>query len=294
MLVTWKYRERNTFLQSLDPRARWLTSFLVLFAIVPIWHPYIMAAYFVLAMVQYFMSGLTWAEMRRVWFFVILLVVVIIGINAIVFGRGGPGEIDRMVPHVLWEKTLNIFGWRPTINLTVEKFAFAATQMMRMLGTAVLFFIIPWTIDPSKYGVTFAGMGIPYKFAFSMDLAFRFVPTLARDFFTTMDAQKARGYEVERVEGGVITQIRRIAPLLVPVVMNAILDGEDITNAMDLRSFGQDRRTWIGKLKYRTRDYVWIGIGVLVFAACLYINWGLNIEEFFVPDWFYALFGVVP
>lgn len=292
MLVTWKYRHRPTFLQSLDPRARWITSFLLLFAVISVWNPYLIAIYFALAMVQYFLSGLTWSEMRRVWFFVILLVVVIIGINAVVFGRGGPGEIDTLEPTILWEKTLNIFGWQPNLNLTVEKFAFAATQMMRMLGTAVLFFIIPWTMDPSKYGVTFGGMGIPYKFAFSMDLSFRFVPTLARDFFTTVDAQRARGYEVERVEGGLFTQIRRVAPLLVPVVMNAILNGEDITNAMDLRSFGQEKRTWIGKLVYRKRDYVWIGIGVLIFLASLYVNWGLNIEEFFVPDWFYALFGV--
>ncbi len=55
---------------------------------------------------------------------------------------------------------------------------------------------------------------------------------------TTLDAQKARGFEVEKVEGGVIAQIRKTAPLVVPVTMNAILSGEDITNAMDLRCFG--------------------------------------------------------
>lgn len=294
MLVTWKYRPRGTFLDSLDPRSRWITSFLILFAMVPIWHPYVMVGYFCLSMTQFFMSRLTWQETKRVWFFIIFLVVIVIGLNAIITGRGGPGEIQRLEPHVLWERSINIFGATWTPNITVEKIAFGITQMFRMMGTAVLFFIIPWTIDPSKYGVTFSGMGIPYRFAFSMDLAFRFVPTLARDFVTTVDSQRARGYEVERLEGGLITQIRRVAPLIVPVVMNAIVNGEDIINAMDLRCFGQDRRTWIGKLQYRKRDYFWIGIGVAIFLGSLYLNWGLNLENFFVPTWFYGLFGIVP
>ena len=51
----------------------------------------------------------------------------------------------------------------------------------------------------------------------------------------------ARGYEVEKLEGGLIAQIRKMAPLVVPVTMNAILSGEDITNAMDLRCFGLHR-----------------------------------------------------
>jgi hypothetical protein len=32
-----------------------------------------------------------------------------------------------------------------------------------------------------------------------------------------MDAQRARGYELENVRGGPIAQIRRLAPLVVPV-----------------------------------------------------------------------------
>ena len=128
-------------------------------------------------------------------------------------------------------------------------------------------------------------MGFPDRLAFSMDLAFRFVPTLARDFGTTLDAQKARGYEVEKLEGGLIAQIRKMAPLVVPVTMNAILSGEDITNAMDLRCFGTRARTWVHKLTYRRRDIVLIGMSVLIFVASLVIRYRLNVGRFWVPDW---------
>ena len=91
-----------------------------------------------------------------------------------------------------------------------------------------------------------------------MELAFRYVPTLARDFSTTLDAQRARGYEIERVKGGIVKQIIRIAPLVVPVTMNSILTGEDVTNAMDLRCFGTRPRTWLYKLAYHWQDILLI------------------------------------
>ena len=96
-------------------------------------------------------------------------------------------------------------------------------------------------MDPRLYGVTFRGLGFPDKFAYSMEFAFRYVPTIARDFGVTVDAQRARGYEVESSGGGIFKQILRTAPLIVPVTMNSILMGEDVANAMDLRCFGQGR-----------------------------------------------------
>ncbi|MEN8171942.1 MAG: energy-coupling factor transporter transmembrane component T [Chloroflexota bacterium] len=291
MLVTWKYRNRGKFLDTLDPRARWITSFLVLFSIIQFWDIRFMLFFFVLAMTQYFMTGLKWSETKRVWMFVTLLVVVIVGLNALLSGRGGPGEVLQSTEHIIWETnfTIPLVNWDFHPNITVNKLAFALTQIIRMLSSAVLFFIIPWTLDPRLYGVTFGGMGIPYRFAFSMDLAFRFVPSLARDFGITLDAQRARGYEIEKLEGGIFQMIRRVAPLIVPIVMNSIINGEDITNAMDLRCFGLEKRTWIEKLTYRRRDYAWIGFGAAIFVASLILNYGFNVGEFWVPEFMYLL-----
>ena len=291
MLVTWKYRDRGSFLYTLDPRARWITSFLVLFSIIQFWDIRYMLFFFALAMTQYFMTKLKWKETRRIWMFIILLVVVIVGLNALLSGRGGPGAVLQSTEHKIWEAniTVPLVNWNINPNITVNKLTFAITQIFRMLASAVLFFIIPWTMDPRLYGVTFGGMGIPYRFAFSMDLAFRFVPSLARDFGVTLDAQRARGYEIEKLEGGIFQMIRRVAPLIVPIVMNSIVNGEDITNAMDLRCFGLENRTWIEKLTYRKRDYVWMGIGAVIFVTSLILNWGFGAGDFWVPEFMYSL-----
>ena len=250
-----------------------------------------MLFFFVLAMTQYFMTRLTWGETRRIWMFVTLLVVVIVGLNALLSGRGGPGEVLQSTEHIIWDTnfTIPVVNWNFHPNITVNKLAFALTQIIRMLSSAVLFFIIPWTMDPRLYGVTFGGMGMPYRFAFSMDLAFRFVPSLARDFGITLDAQRARGYEIEKLEGGIFQMIRKVAPLIVPIVMNSIINGEDITNAMDLRCFGLEKRTWIEKLTYRRRDYVWIGMGAVIFIVSTILNWGFDIGNFWVPEFMYLL-----
>jgi energy-coupling factor transport system permease protein len=108
------------------------------------------------------------------------------------------------------------------------------------------------------------------------------VPTFARDFAVTYDAQRARGFELERARGGLLAQIRRLAPLLVPVVIQAIVGGEEIIDAMDLRSFGVRTRTWLMKLHYRWIDAVWIILSVAVLIASFVLPI-LGYGKFWVP-----------
>jgi energy-coupling factor transport system permease protein len=136
------------------------------------------------------------------------------------------------------------------------------------------------------YGVTFRGLGLPDKFAYAMDLAFRFVPTLGRDFSITLDSQRARGYEVEKLEGGIIGQIRKLAPLIVPVTINAIVSGEDIIDAMDLRCFGIGKRTWLQKLRYKKADWALIAFSVTMFVGCTVVRVAFPALGFvWVPQW---------
>ncbi|MCS7282557.1 MAG: energy-coupling factor transporter transmembrane component T [Anaerolineae bacterium] len=293
MLVSWRYRERDTFIQKLDPRARWIFLLAVLFAVIQFWDLRFLLFFFGLSLAYYALCRLTWQETRRIWTFVLVLVVVIIGINTILTGRGGPTEVLRGMGHVLWESRWTVpgVGWGIRLNITVEKLVFAVAQMVRMLTIAILFIPVAYTFNPNHYGVTFRRLGLPDRLAFSVDLAFRFVPTLARDFSITLDAQRARGYEVEKLRGGPIAQIRKLAPLIVPVTINAIVGAEDIINAMDLRCFGLRRRTWIHELRYAPRDYALIAFSVVLLAASILVRvqWGLG--GFWVPPLVLRWFG---
>ncbi len=106
-----------------------------------------------------------------------------------------------------------------------------------------------------------------------MDLAFRFIPSLGRDFQITMDAQRARGFELEGGKGvSIIQRVRNFAPLLIPLTIGSVIGGEEITDAMDLRAFGVQKRTWLPQLKYRPLDWVVTIFGFLIVAAAIVIK----------------------
>jgi energy-coupling factor transport system permease protein len=285
MLIAWRYRERNTLIQRLDPRARIIFMLAMLFSIIQFWDLRIMLLFLGVAALQFWLARLTWRETRRVW---ILISFIILFMTTLTFltGRGGVATAyhEEHLIRRLGPLSLPIVGWQLYLDVTAEKTIFAVSQLARMYAITIMAIIIPYTVDPSLYGITFRGLGLPDKFAYAMDLAFRFVPTLGRDFSITMDAQRARGYEVEKLSGGILAQIRRLAPLLVPVTINAIVSAEDIIDAMDLRAFGIGPRSWVRRLTYRQADKALIGASVLTFAAATVLAFmgagGLWVPEF--------------
>lgn len=293
MLVSWKYRPRNTLIQRLDPRTRLIFMACVIFGLTlpQIWDFRIILPIFLISLTLYLLARIEWKDIKRAWIFIIVLVVFIVGLNGLLSGRGGPTSVIQEQSPVLARWPLKIPGTDigPVITITVVKTWFSITQMTRMLAMAILALPIPYTMDPNIYGVTFRRMGVSDKVSFSMDLAFRFLPTLARDLSITIDAQRARGYEMESLKGGVVARLQRLAPLIVPVTMQATVTGEEVIDAMDLRAFGTAPRTWLKDLRFATRDYVLIGLGLLILAGAFVLRFGFGIGEFWVPDFMYAL-----
>ncbi len=284
MLISWRYRERDTIVQRLDPRARIIFMLAMLFSVVQFWDLRIMLIFLGIALLQFGLARLTWRETRRVWILVSVLIFVMTTLTFIT-GRGGV-QYAYHEEHLITQVgplSLPIVGWKLALNVTAEKTIFAVSQLVRMYAITTMAITIPYTVNPSLYGVTFRGLGLPDKFAYAMDLAFRFVPTLGRDFSVTLDAQRARGYEVEKISGGLIAQIRKLAPLLVPVTINAIVGAEDIIDAMDLRAFGVGPRTWVHRLTYERRDKILIAISVLIFAGSTVLSF-LGVGTLWVPQ----------
>jgi energy-coupling factor transport system permease protein len=287
MLVTWKYRPRNTFIQSLDPRTRLILLACITLALtVPdIWDYRIIFPLFLLSLTLYLMARIEWKDVRRPFIYIFILVFFIVGLNGLLSGRGGPSSVlDPSSPVLFTIPIVPEWGW--IVSVTVSKAWFAINQMARMLTMAILAIPIPYTMDPNIYGTAFKRMGASDKVSFTMDLAFRFLPTFARDLTTTMDAQRARGYEMDKLKGGLVARIQKLAPLVIPVTMQSTVTGEEVIDAMDLRAFGTNPRTWLKNLKYAPRDYFILGLGVVIFITCCTLKWGFGIGGFFVPDFF--------
>lgn len=281
MLVTWRFRERKSLVQWFDPRA-WLifyASFLA--STLFFWDLRYLAFFLLLALIIVFTSGVKWHESRRAWLFIGAFIFFFAFLTFLT-GRGGMEVYTE--EHLVWQFSLpfSLFGWRPALNITIERIFFALSQMVRVFSIASVTILIPYTLNPAHYGITFRGLGFPDKIAYAMDLTMRFIPTFGRDFQMTMDAQRARGYELENLRGGLIAQIRKLAPLIVPVTIHAIIGSEDIIDAMDLRAFGIGPRTWIQELHYHRQDYLLIAFAVIVLIISISLSL-FGFGQFWVP-----------
>ncbi len=289
MLVAWRYRPRKSFIQWFDPRA-WLIFYACfLLSTLAFWDVRYLLPLFIFALFVLITSGIAWRDIRRAVLF-ILGFIIVYSFFTFLTGRGGEEVYQQ--EHLIREfrASFSIFGWTPSLKITVERAFFAVSQFVRVGSIALMTILIPYSLNPALYGITFKGLGLPDKLAYAMDLTMRFIPTFGRDFQLTMDAQRARGYEIEKINGGLIEQVRKLAPIFVPVTIHAIIGSEDIIDAMDLRAFGIGPRTWLEVIHRNFRDHVliWSGVIMLVVSfALLFLGYG----KFWVPEALIRLAG---
>ncbi|MCK4742038.1 MAG: energy-coupling factor transporter transmembrane protein EcfT [Anaerolineales bacterium] len=290
MLVSWRYQERNSLVQSFDPSA-WIVFYTCfIFSTLFFWDLRYLLFFLAIALITVFTSRIPWREMRRAWLFIGGFVV-FFALLTFLTGRGGMEVYEQEHLITKLQAPFTIFGWRPTLTITVERAIFALSQLIRVFSLASMTILIPYSLDPAHYGVAFRRLGLPDKIAYAMDLTMRFIPTFGRDFQLTMDAQRARGYELEKLQGGLIAQVRKLAPLMIPVTIHAIAGSEDIIDAMDLRGFGIGPRTWLVELKYHPRDYALMAIGVAILLISLVASL-FGYGKFWVPEAILQLLGV--
>jgi energy-coupling factor transport system permease protein len=290
MLVAWRYRKREkSLIQWFDPRA-WIMFYLCfLFSTLAFWDVRFLLPFFVISLIVVFTSQVKWHEIRRAFIFIIGFVF-FFAILTFLTGRGGT-ELYKQ-EHLIRQlkASFSIFGWVPTLDITVERSFFAVSQFVRVFSIAVMTILIPYSLNPALYGITFKGLRLPDNIAYAMDLTMRFIPTFGRDFQLTMDAQRARGYELEKISGGLIQQVRKLGPLMVPVTIHAIIGSEDIIDAMDLRAFGVGPRTWLDQLTYHRRDRILVAFGVMILVASLAVGF-IGLGKFWVPPELIKLAG---
>lgn len=278
MLMTFAYIERDSFVHRLDPRVKLVLLFAFSFAMYQTINFWVVLTGFLISLIYYNSARLKWSETKRTWKFVFVLVGVIVCANFLLSGGNVVPGLNVANEHALFSiPFLGFQSHAPFVELTplrftVENITFMFTQAMRILS-AILFAIpISYTTNPGHLGVSFSGLGVPDKVSYAIDLSLRFMPTLARDFSVTLDAQRARGFEIDKLRGGIFSKVARLAPMIVPVIIGSIVGAEDIISAMELRCFGVAKRTWITQLHMRPIDSLLIVLSLLWFIVITTIN----------------------
>ncbi|MDO4830521.1 MAG: energy-coupling factor transporter transmembrane component T, partial [Clostridia bacterium] len=114
-----------------------------------------------------------------------------------------------------------------------------------------------------------------HEIAMMMSLALRFVPTLLEETDKIMQAQKARGADMD--SGNLINKVKALIPILVPLFVSAFRRAYDVATAMECRCYrGGAGRTRMKSIHMSGRD-------VIAFAAVALVIGGVILCNIFFP-----------
>ncbi|MGB9675601.1 MAG: energy-coupling factor transporter transmembrane component T family protein [Candidatus Bathyarchaeales archaeon] len=147
----------------------------------------------------------------------------------------------------------------------------ASALTLRFIVLVESFSIFFLTTSPDTLSLALEQTHVPYEFTFAFTTAVRFVPVLAEEAQTIMDAQKARGLELER--GNFLKRIRNYIPILIPLIISAIRRSLELAEAMESRAWGATKkRTNLYVLKMRSDDFVLLALTIGILAVAIYIR----------------------
>jgi len=275
MRAAFRYLGRGSWLARRDPRVLLVAPVLFVIGASQLRDVRQLLVVLLLGLGYYALAGIPWRAVRVQWIYLLVVISFVSLVNALITG-GRSGTFEGP-PHVLFP--IPPFG----AELTAEGLSLAASQLVRYAGFAAVGIPIAFAIAPGDLGVAFRRLGLGDRIAFMIDLTIRFVPNLANEFAETIDAQRVRGYDPTARGGGPITRLRRVAPVMVPVVIGSIAGAEDTIDAMDLRGFGVGRRTWYRHLAFTRTDWIVVAAFIAFVVVATFLNVTGRTDHYLLP-----------
>src|SRR2546425_10114941 len=97
-----------------------------------------------------------------------------------------------------------------------------------------------------------------------------FIPVMILDAIQVVDDQKSRGLEVEK--GALIRRVRKMVPVLIPLVVNSVIRSGELAEAMEARAYGAvSRPTSLYRYSSTKRDKLVAAGSLILFIIAVYI-----------------------
>ena len=151
--------------------------------------------------------------------------------------------------------------------ITLEQLFYQFNVVLKyVIGFPIAILFIS-TTNPSEFAASLNSIGIPYKASYSVSLALRYIPDIQKDYHEISQSQEARGVALGK-DVRFMERIKNSIKILMPLVLTSLSRIDEISNSMQLRSFGKkNRRTWYVLKKMTAADYV-----MIVFCAVILIG----------------------
>lgn len=194
-------------------------------------------------------------------------------------------SLKPILPIVLFTAVLNLFFvsgegdplvhfWFLTIYAEGVRYAvlMAVRVMALIAGTSLLTYTTSPIVLTDAIEQLLKPLGklhFPvHELAMMMSIALRFIPTLIEETDKIMNAQKARGAQLDT--GKMTDRVRALVPVLIPLFISAFRRADELAMAMECRCYrGGTGRTRLKVLRCEKQDYIDLAVCIACFAVIL-------------------------
>ncbi len=258
-----QYFDSGSVLHRLDPRTKLLLLILavVFFFIAGNMYALFLAAAFTIMVLSLSRVPIKMylKNIKAVW-----LIIVFTAVINIFYGTGGE------VLFSWWKLTVTTGG--------ISRAAFMAGRIMLLI---LISSVLTYTTTPNDLTdaiesllspLKFIGLGtVVHTLAMMMTIALRFIPTLVEETEKIMNAQKARGADLEN--GKLKERIRALIPILVPLLISSVRRAYELAEAMECRCYnGGVGRVKMKRLRFGKGDIAAAAVSVLFCGLVITLN----------------------
>ncbi len=180
-------------------------------------------------------------------------------------------NIKAVLPIVIFTGLINMFYsdqgkvllsfWK--LMITTQSLSRAGFMALRIVLLILISSILTYATTPNDLTDAIESLLLPLKFiglktavhtiAMMMTIALRFIPTLVEETDKIMNAQKARGADLEN--GKLKERVKALIPILIPLLISSVRRAYELAEAMECRCYnGGEGRVRMKKLRYSAKD----------------------------------------
>ncbi|MBQ1770539.1 MAG: energy-coupling factor transporter transmembrane protein EcfT [Clostridia bacterium] len=167
-------------------------------------------------------------------------------------------------------------------TVTKEQLFYHLNVILKYLCMIPMVILFVSTTNPSEFAASLNRIGVNYKICYAVSLALRYIPDIQREYHDISISLQARGVEMTKKEK-FLKRLKNIVTILFPLIITSMARIETVSNAMELRSFGKNKkRTWYEARPFRPADIAVIVVCALLLVLSISLSF-VNKGRFYNP-----------
>ena len=168
-------------------------------------------------------------------------------------------------------------------SLTAEQLFYHLNVILKNACTIPIVLLFVCTTNPSEFAASLNRIGVSYRISYAVALALRYIPDIQREYRDISLAQQARGTEMSK-KASLVNRLKAASSILIPLILSSLDRIETISNAMELRGFGKEKkRTWYSGRPFSKMDLACMlscAVLMLLSLTLTYLNGGRYFNPF--------------